>query len=178
MEWLLQYGCSNSEGHRMSTHQEQWSVGLFVEDLSDGARPLPSAAGERVLTETIRCSLRQFDREHPDVAIFRTVTDPCRLKRGHRFTGSIAAASRWKRWLIGFRRPVPPSTASSMRCAPHRSENCRWTASATSSLPACTRGRRRPRSWGHCSKGICRWRSLRLPRMCPRIWPACMRCRC
>ena len=109
----------------------------------------------------------------------RTITAPCE-DRGE--AGDLPAISP-RRFGAGvgpavLPGPEPASIASSTRCAPRGSWSCRWTTSATSSLPAYARRRRRPRSWGRCRKAICRRRSRGCPAACPRIWPACTRCPC
>ena len=94
----------------------------------------------------------------------RTVMIPCGPRRRRRFTSSIAAASRCRRWPSGSTSPGPASIESSTRCAPHGS----W------SLPldyigneqfARLRSREEggARSWGRCRKAICRRRSRELP---------------
>ena len=66
-------------------------------------------------------------------------------------------------WPGGSAGPARASTASSTRCAPHESWNCRWTTSITSSSPACVRRRGRARSWARRPKTISPTKKPRLP---------------
>ena len=79
--------------------------------------------------ETIRYTLKQFDHDHPDVAIFPTITGRCSWKPSGRSISSISAASRSKCWPSGSAARGPASTASSPRCGPSGSWSCRWITS-------------------------------------------------
>ena len=98
--------------------------------------------------ETIRYTLKQFDQDHPDLAIFPDNHGPLRLEikrkiyqQHHRGESVDALAKR-------FCRTRPASTGSSPRRGQRGFSSCRWTTFPTTSSPRWRGGR----SWsGRCS---------------------------
>ena len=127
--------------------------------------------------ETIRYTLKQFDQEHPDLAIFPTSTGPlsddAKQKIYQQYRRDVLGRRRWPS-AIAARRPA--SIGSSTRCGPRRIMELpldympnpyfgREGAEKTIFGPMPGSDQPAPRKPG-------------CPPACRRIWPACTKCRC
>jgi RNA polymerase primary sigma factor len=101
--------------------------------------------------ETVRYTLKQFDEEHADLAIFPDNHGPIRLETKRRIYQQFHRANRLTPWPSAIAAPGRASTGSWPRCGPSGSWNCRWISSPTSSLPGYSGLRSgRSGSWGQC----------------------------
>ena len=128
--------------------------------------------------ETIRYTLKHFDLEHPDMAIFphdhglpKTETKREIYQQYCRGDSVQALARRFCQAPSRIYRIIKDMRTARIMALP-------LDCIGNEQFARLPRRRRRPRSWGHCRKAICRRRSRGCPAVCPRIWPACTRCPC
>ena len=130
--------------------------------------------------ETIRYTLKQFDHDHPEAAVFPDNHGPLQseakrkiYQQYQRGESVEALAKRFCRTRTSIYRIIAEVRAAA------RSRSCRWTSFANDAFsPGPIAEARRPRSGGHARGGIADEEGRGCPAACRPIWPACTRCRC
>ena len=97
--------------------------------------------------ETVRYTLKQFDQENADLAIFPDYHGPIRPETKRQDLLPIPSRRVGRgRWQGVFPARGPASTASLPRCGPSRLPNCLWITSPTTIFPRhCGRRKREKR---------------------------------
>ena len=150
-------------------------AGVGQSRLAEIARRIARKMGRA--PETIRTTLKAYDRDHPDRAIFPTSVPPLDEAARPKSIVSTDAACRPRSSRPSTGGRAPASIASSTRCVPC---GCWTSRSSRCRTPASTTRRNTPRSWAPSpSRPTAKPHAGRKrPKGCRPTWPASTRCPC